>query len=215
MSTAPAPKRRRKTKPGRARGPREPRQSRSKQTVRAILEATERILGADGLAGIAMTRVALLAGVSVGSLYEYFPTREALISAVEERSWSAQVGKLVSKVAAVESLAPEDGARELVVFAMNLMFERGQAHGITADDPATREARLEIVERIADFVEASLRPSVARHRHPDARRASIFVIKTVAALAWLGQRDHADLVRTGEFQALTADMVARFLFHDV
>jgi AcrR family transcriptional regulator len=208
MSTTPS-KRPRKAKPAR-----EPRQSRSKETVRAILEATERILGADGLPGVAMTRIASLAGVSVGSLYEYFPTREALLSAVEERSWSSQVAKLAEKVAAIASLSPEDGAKELVVFAMNLILERGEAHGITADDPATRDARLQIVERVADFVAASLLPSVARHRHADIRRTSVFAIKTVAAMTWLGQRDHADLVKTGEFQALTADMIARFLFRD-
>ena len=62
-----------------------PRQQRSRATVEAILEATARVLAADGLEAASTNRVAAVAGVSVGSLYQYFPNREALVHALFER----------------------------------------------------------------------------------------------------------------------------------
>lgn len=64
-------------------GPRkQPSQGRSKHTVAAILEATFRVLDEGGADGLTTTRVAAVAGVSVGTLYQYFPNRDALISAL-------------------------------------------------------------------------------------------------------------------------------------
>ena len=55
-----------------------PLQTRSTATVDAIVEATIRILRQDGWAACTTTRIAALAGVSVGSLYQYFPNRNAI-----------------------------------------------------------------------------------------------------------------------------------------
>ncbi len=67
------------------RARRRPRQARSQVTVSAILEATVRVLLKHGYRGCTTRRVAEVAGVGIGSLYEYFPNREALIAAVVER----------------------------------------------------------------------------------------------------------------------------------
>lgn len=61
-----------------------PRQSRSHATVEAILEASARIFEKEGAAGTT-NRVAEVAGVSVGSLYQYFSDKAALITALHER----------------------------------------------------------------------------------------------------------------------------------
>ena len=66
----------------RARPRKAPRQARSLETVRVIVEAAARILEADGLDGFSTNAVAERAGVSVGSLYQYFPRKEALIGAL-------------------------------------------------------------------------------------------------------------------------------------
>ena len=62
-----------------------PGQARSKETVDAILRATARILVAEGYEGTSTNRVAEVAGVSVGSLYQYFPGKEALVAALVEK----------------------------------------------------------------------------------------------------------------------------------
>ena len=59
-----------------------PRQARSAETVRVILEAAARILESVGLSGFTTNAVAERAGVSVGSLYQYFPGKEALTRAL-------------------------------------------------------------------------------------------------------------------------------------
>src|SRR5690606_22993838 len=59
-----------------------PRQARSKVLYDALIEATQRLLASEGLDAVTTNRVAELAGVSIGSLYQYFPSREALIAAV-------------------------------------------------------------------------------------------------------------------------------------
>ncbi len=62
-----------------------PMQRRSSATVSAIFEATIQLLLARGLNGLTTTRVADRAGVSVGTLYQYFPNKRALLAAVLER----------------------------------------------------------------------------------------------------------------------------------
>ena len=60
-------------------------QDRSRATVEALLAATARILVRDGYEGTSTNQVALAAGVSVRSLYQYFPSKEALVAAVIEQ----------------------------------------------------------------------------------------------------------------------------------
>ena len=66
-----------------------PAQARSTATVAAILEAAARILETDGLAGYSTNAIARRAGVSVGSLYQYFPGKDAITRAlILARAWA-------------------------------------------------------------------------------------------------------------------------------
>src|SRR5262245_16572350 len=85
-----------KPKPARV-SRRRPQQARSQETVRAILDAAERLLHAKS-GSFTTNRVASLAGVSIGSVYEYFPTKQAIVRAVEERSWAGISALLAGKV---------------------------------------------------------------------------------------------------------------------
>ena len=62
-----------------------PVQARSETTVAALFEASIQVLLAVGYRKLTTTRVAERAGVSVGTLYQYFPNRQALITSVIER----------------------------------------------------------------------------------------------------------------------------------
>ena len=59
-----------------------PAQARSQETVTVILEASARILESDGLRGFNTNAIAAKAGVSVGSLYQYFPNKDAIVLAL-------------------------------------------------------------------------------------------------------------------------------------
>ncbi|MDA5639335.1 MULTISPECIES: TetR/AcrR family transcriptional regulator [Agrobacterium] len=63
----------------------QPRQARSASTIDAIFEATIQVLIAEGTHRLTTTRVAERAGVSVGTMYQYFPHKQSLLYALNER----------------------------------------------------------------------------------------------------------------------------------
>lgn len=63
----------------------EPKQERSRRTVEAIFEAAAQVLVKEGYDRASTNRIAKVAGVSVGSLYQYFPSKEALVLALARR----------------------------------------------------------------------------------------------------------------------------------
>jgi AcrR family transcriptional regulator len=68
---------------------RNPQRARSEATVEAIFEASARILRRDGRAGFNTNRVAEVAGVSIGTLYGYFPNKQAILLAMARRELDA------------------------------------------------------------------------------------------------------------------------------
>jgi AcrR family transcriptional regulator len=62
-----------------------PKQARSQATIDAILQAAAHILGVRGWRGLTTNSAAEAAGVSIGSLYQYFPNKLALVEAVRQR----------------------------------------------------------------------------------------------------------------------------------
>jgi AcrR family transcriptional regulator len=96
----------------------EPRQDRAKATVDAILAATARILVRDGYDKASTNRIAEAAGVSVGSLYQYFPSKEALVSALLEQH-AAEMRRFLEVKATTTGIdAPLRGVVRDVVEAM-------------------------------------------------------------------------------------------------
>jgi len=85
-----------------------PVQARSAHTVAAIQQACIQVLLAQGAARLTTTRVAERAGVSVGSLYQYYPDKRSLLAAVLEKH-------LLEVVGAVEDACREYGGRPLDV----------------------------------------------------------------------------------------------------
>src|ERR1051325_2320115 len=69
----------------RAQTRREPRQHRSRQTIDAVLDAVTLVLKRHGPDGVTTNRIAEAAGVSIGSLYQYFPDKQAIFRALHQR----------------------------------------------------------------------------------------------------------------------------------
>ena len=72
----------------------DPQQARSTQLVAAILEAAARVLVRDGAYQFTTARVAEAAGVSVGSLYQYFPNKEAILFRLQTEEWRETMSQL-------------------------------------------------------------------------------------------------------------------------
>ncbi len=112
---------------GDTRARRVPRQERSRAIVEAILEAARRILTHDGLAALTTSRIADLAGVSVGSLYRYFPNKQAIVAAVLETLQDEESRASADEDAIVERLSrvpPEEAIRAIVLY--NVDYHRQQ-----------------------------------------------------------------------------------------
>jgi AcrR family transcriptional regulator len=115
-----------------------PRQARSKATVDTILEATARVLVKHGFDGLTTNAVAAAAGVSIGSLYQYFPNKEALVGALIERhveDMHHAVGKELARVATLPIPQAVRAMIELTIRAQSV-------------DPELHRVMLEQVPRV-------------------------------------------------------------------
>jgi AcrR family transcriptional regulator len=112
----------------RASARRAPRQQRSRQTVEAVLEAVPRVLRRHGEGAITTNRVAEAAGVSIGSLYQYFPDKQAIFTALHDRHVDGVrrvIGRTMTDCASA-SLA--EVTRELVERLANVHSEDAELH---------------------------------------------------------------------------------------
>src|SRR5471032_3134277 len=91
-----------------------PKQARSKATIDALLTATARILIKEGFDHASTNRIAEAAGVSVGSLYQYFPSKETLVAALIERHTGEMSAVIEGAFLRVASEPMEIAAREIV-----------------------------------------------------------------------------------------------------
>lgn len=115
----------------------QPRQARSRATVDALLDAAARVLVQEGYAGANTNRVAEVAGISVGSLYQYFPSKDALVLALRQRH-AEQMRTLLQEQACQVVGASLSAAVQTLVHAVV------QAHLL---DPALHRALGEQVPR--------------------------------------------------------------------
>jgi AcrR family transcriptional regulator len=96
-----------------------PQQGRSRATCDAILEAAAHIIARAGLAGFNTNAVATRAGVSIGSLYQYYPNKDALMVALIERQQRQQFDNLKAAASQIDASASlETVVRTLVRGAM-------------------------------------------------------------------------------------------------
>lgn len=101
-----------------------PRQARAQATLNAIFEATIQVLLVDGPYQLTTTRVAERAGVSVGTLYQYFPHKQALFYALNERYMDALADKVEIACAARHGAPIRQMVEALLTSYWNAKMER-------------------------------------------------------------------------------------------
>src|SRR5580658_5824215 len=84
---------------------RRPKQRRARQTVEAVLDAVVRLLKRDGSKAITTNRIAEAAGVSIGSVYQYFPDKRAIFAALHDRHAEA-MARLVDGALVTHAASP-------------------------------------------------------------------------------------------------------------
>ena len=105
---------------------REPQQQRSRQTVDYVLEAVQLVVKRHGTQAITTNRIAEAAGVSVGSLYQYFPDKRAIFTALHDRHVDE-----VRRV--IEQTTTDCASAQLGEFARELVLGLVKAHAGVAE----------------------------------------------------------------------------------
>lgn len=113
---------------------RNPKQARAQATVDAILSATFQILETEGEARLNTNRIAERAGVSIGTLYQYFKDRDAILAAMGERHAEAIRQKITDIVLA----SPEQDSLRTIVQALMSGIEGNAATRIAMSDALFR-----------------------------------------------------------------------------
>jgi AcrR family transcriptional regulator len=161
-----------------------PRQERSAQLVADVLEAAVRVLVRDGAQRFTTARVAEEAGVSVGSLYQYFPNKEAILFRLQSDEWD-QTGALLESILARSNEPAQDRLRSMV--RAFFQSEREEASLRTAlkdaaplyrDAPEVREHRETVMRQSLAFMNEALPEVPAKER----AFAAAFVMTTISTV---------------------------------
>jgi AcrR family transcriptional regulator len=120
-------------------------QERSRATVDALIEATARILVREGFDKASTNRIAEVAGVSVGSLYQYFPGKEALVAAVVDRHHQKIMQTVRGELAEAMSQPVEHAVRRIIAVAVKAHRVDPRLHRVVAEQ-IPRVGKLEHVE---------------------------------------------------------------------
>ena len=148
-------------------------------------------MNSGGREGLRMTDVGRLAGVAPSTLYEYFPSKDALILALEEASWADQVTELIGKLEELDPLTFREAVETMVRFSFDAIVARGAVHGITAVNEGMIRSRQIHIERVVRATAESIinNPKKAPFAPADIELALHVVCRVVPAMAWLGSRD--------------------------
>lgn len=135
-----------------------PRQARSQATVDAILAATARVLIRHGFDGLTTNAVADAAGVSIGSLYQYFPNKEALVAALIERHIEEMNAAIVAELQRVAKQPIAEAARSVIELTIRAHAIEPELHRVLTEQVPRvgRLAKLRELDEIGSRVVTGL-----------------------------------------------------------
>jgi AcrR family transcriptional regulator len=162
----------------------QPRQSRSRATVSVILDAAIRVLDREGLESLTTSRVAEVAGVSVGTLYQYFAHRDGIIDALQDRELERSAQMLERVLENRENAADEEVAHAVIAGIFELYRAAPALHRVLAVDGlryTTPERVLAYDARSVALVRAFLSLAGARIRKANLDAAAFVIYQSVRA----------------------------------
>lgn len=180
-------------------------QERSRATVDALVEATARILVREGFDKASTNRIAEVAGVSVGSLYQYFPGKEALVAAVIERHQQEVTQTVRDELAEAYDLPVEKAMRKLVAVAVKAHRVDPELHRVLAEQ-LPRVGKLEKLETFNRENYTLFRTYLEGHRDElrvdDLELASFICVTSIEALTHNAVLHHAQMLSDEAMDAL-------------
>ncbi|MDP9606197.1 TetR/AcrR family transcriptional regulator [Variovorax sp. NFACC27] len=182
-------------------------QERSRATVDALIEATARVLVREGFERASTNRIAAEAGVSIGSLYQYFPTKESLVASVIERHKSEMLGILRDALARVAQRPVGEAMREIVDVMIRAHRVDPQLHRVLVEQ-IPRTGRLAEVEGFEREANELVRAFLEAHRS-ELRRALDLELATFVCVSTVETLAHGAVLH--QPQLLADDRVESFI----
>jgi AcrR family transcriptional regulator len=181
--------------------------------VEDILEAAVRVLRRDGARGFNTVRVATEAGVSVGSLYQYFPSKEALLFRLQADEWR-DTGDLLASILEDEALPAFDRLRRAVLVFFRSEREEAElrvalddAGALFRDAPEARAQEAMARRRLRRFMKTLLPAASPAER----AFAADFIGTGMSAVAEKLTERKRGRAEVDAWAKASADMYCRFL----
>ena len=192
-------------------------QERSRLTVAVLIEATARILTKEGYDRASTNRIADAAGVSIGSLYQYFPSKEALVAAVIDRHIQGMMEVVRNALLKVAMRPIEEAARELVRVMIDAHRVNPKLHRVLVEQ-VPRVGRLDNIQAIDREAYALVRAYLEARRDElgvaDTEMAAFVCVTTVEALthaAVVHRREVLSDERANAFVDEVTALILRYL----
>jgi AcrR family transcriptional regulator len=169
-----------------------PRQERSEATVDAILEAAANIFVADGYGAATTNRIAEAAGTSVGSLYQYFPSKDAIAVELARRFRATRLEFVRTELAAVGHKPISTVIRALFTSFLQAEGIRPELYRVLIERVMRTAARSEFrgyEERLEALVVEALRRVTPPPRVQDLELAAFMLVRLVLALVHSANAD--------------------------
>jgi AcrR family transcriptional regulator len=190
-----------------------PRQVRSTQLVSDILQAAIRVLSREGARRFTTARVADEAGVSVGSLYQYFPNKEAILFRLQVEEWK-QTSDLLGRILGDTGVKPLARMRAAVMAFFQserdeaqLRVALGDAAPLYRNASETREQRESGKRRSALFMKEALPDSTIAVR----TLAADVVMTTMSTVGKTISERARSSAEVDAFAGATSDMICAYL----
>ena len=166
-----------------------------------MVEATARILVRGGFDHASTNEIARVAGVGIGSLYQYFPNKQALVGAVVDRHSEAMMQVVRTALVKVALRPVEEGARALVRVMIDAHRVNPKLHRVLAEQ-IPRVGRLDNIQAIDREAHALVRAYLDAHREElavsDTNLAAFVCVRTVEALTHAAVVDRPDAINDVE-----------------
>ena len=191
----------------------EPKQARSAELVAAILEAAVQVLAKEGIQRFTTARVAEKAGVSVGSLYQYFPNKAAILFQLQSDEWRETVD-LLRGILEEKERAPLERLRRLVHAFLRSECEEAEirvalddAAPLYRDAPEAAQAKASGSEIVRRFMEEVL-PGA---READRLAAGELIKDTLSAVGQVFSETPRSATEIEAYADAMADMFCAYL----
>ena len=187
-----------------------PLQARSKQTVALILDAASQVFSKLGEDAVTTGAVAERAGVSIGTIYQYFSNRDSILIALAEQERQKLARRLRAQISSIRTSGSQEPARELIRALISSFARRGgatrqwQLLAALKERQGIRPLQTEFAEVLADSW-AKVSPAV--NDTSDQARAHVLTHGIFGALQAAASGDQK-LLKTREFEDALCLMVA-------